>query len=164
MYLDTISEQSRVFFYSLGMGFLLGIMYDIFGFIGCFLPRKRMFIIPRDIIFMVNSAFLMFLFSLAVHNGGFKFHIYSGALIGFFICFFSLGRFMRRIFFSVATHLKSLFGKFKRSIRDIIRKNRKKHAEKAKKSEISSNLLLQDDETMLYNIMDNGRKGSEKKE
>lgn len=163
MYLDTISEQSRVFFYSLGMGFLLGIVYDVFEFIGLFLPKKRLFIIPRDIIFMVTSAFLMFIFSLSVHNGSFKFHIYSGALIGFLICFFSLGKFSRRIGLSLAMLLKSFFRNFKRGILKILIKIREKRAEKAKKSEISSNLLLQDDESMLYNKKDNEMKGSEEK-
>ncbi len=164
MYLDTIAEQSRVFFYSLGMGFLLGVIYDIFEFIGFLLPQKRLFIIPRDIIFMVTSAFLMFLFSLSVNNGSFKFHIYAGALAGFFICFFSLGKFLRRAFSSVAILLKGFFRKFRRGILKIIIKNREKREEKAKKSEISSNLLLQDDETMLYNKKDNETEGSEEKE
>ncbi len=164
MYLDTIAEQSRVFFYSLGMGFLLGVIYDIFEFIGFLLPRKRMFIIPRDVIFMVTSAFLMFLFSLSVNNGSFKFHIYTGAIAGFFICFFSLGKFLQKTFFTVAILLKGIFKKFKRGILSIIIKNRKKREEKAKKSEISSNLLLQDDEFMLYNKKDNETEGSVEKE
>ncbi len=164
MYLETIGEQSRVFFYSLGMGFLLGIIYDIFEFVGFFLPKKRIFIIPRDVIFMVVSSFLMFLFSLSVDNGSFKFHIYAGSLAGFFVCFFSLGKFLRKTFFSVAIYLKGVFRKFKRGILSIIIKNRKKREEKAKKSEISSNLLLQDDEFMLYNKKDNETEGSEEKE
>ena len=164
MYLDTIAEQSRVFFYSLGMGFLLGVIYDMFEFIGFLLPKKRLFIIPRDIIFMVTSAFLMFLFSLSVNNGSFKFHIYAGALAGFFICFFSLGKFLRKAFYSVANHIKGFFGKFRSGILRIIIKNRKKREEKAKKSEISSNLLLQDDESMLYNKKDNETEGSGEKE
>ncbi len=163
MYLDTIGEQSRVFFYSVGMGFLLGILYEVFEFIGFFLPKKQLYIIPRDIIFMVVSAFLMFLFSLSVHNGGFKFYVYFGSLIGFFICFFSLGRLLRKSGMSLAMFLKSRFGKFKRRTLSFLKKIREKRAEKAKKSENSSNLLLQDDEKMLYNSEDNGMKGSEEK-
>lgn len=151
MYLDTIVEQGRVFFYSVGMGFFLGFLFGVFEFIGSFLPEKQIFIIPRDILFMVFSAFLMFLFSLAVHNGSFKFYVYFGAATGFFICLFSFGKISEKIGERVARVLKSFFKKFKRRILGFADKRKKKRAEKAKKSEISSNLLLQDDKDMLYN-------------
>lgn len=164
MYLDTIGEQSRVFLYSLGIGFMLGIVYDVFEFVGFLLPKKKSFIIVRDIIFMVVSSLIMFLFSLSIDNGSFRFHIYAGAIAGFFVCFFSLGKFLRKVFLPTAIFLKAFFRKFKRGILSVIIKNKEKRAEKAKKSEISSNLLLQDDELMLYNKKDNETEGSVEKE
>ncbi len=161
MYLDTIALQGRIFLYSVGMGFFLGILFNVWEFIGMFLPKKQIFIIPRDIIFMVLSSFLMFLFSLAVHNGSFKFYVYFGAVAGFIVCFFSLGKFLSRTGERAARILKSFFGKSKRIILSFTDKRRKKRAEKAKKSENSSNLLLQDDKDMLYNNKDINENGSE---
>lgn len=160
MYLDTIAMQGRIFLYSVGMGFFLGILFNVSEFIGLFLPKKQIFIIPRDIIFMVLSSFLMFLFSLAIHNGSFKFYVYFGSTAGFVICFFSLGKISGRIGESVSLFLKSFFRKCKRRILSFADKRRKKYAEKAKKSEISSNLLLQDDKDMLYNDRDIDENGS----
>lgn len=159
MYLATIGEQSRIFFYSVGMGFLLGIFYSVLEFFGFFLPEKRRYIIPRDIFFMVSSAFLLFIFTLSVNKGKTEFHIYSGAVAGFFICFFSLGKIFRKTGRIVAVRIKDVFIKFKSRILKIKEKISKKDKEKMKKSEISSNLLLQDDERLLYNSEDNEKEG-----
>ncbi len=160
MYLATIGEQSRIFFYSVGMGFLLGIFYSLLELVGFFLPEKRRYIIPRDIFFMIVSGILLFLFTLSLNKGKTEFHIYSGAAAGFFICFFTLGKFFRKTGRSFAQRLGGIFIKFSRRILKIKEKIRKKEEEKMKKSEISSNLLLQDDERLLYNGKDNDSVGS----
>lgn len=154
MYLDTLAEQGRVFLYSVGMGFLLGVLFNVFEFIGLLLPKKQIFIFVRDLLFMVLSTFLMFLFSLSVHNGGFRFYVYFGAAAGAVICIFSFGKISARAGESVLRVLKSFSENCKRRIFRMADKRRKKRAEKAKKSENSSNLLLQDDKDVLYNSED----------
>ncbi len=151
MYLDTIGDQSRVFLYSCGFGFLLGFLFDVFSFLGEFFPKKRGFIIARDFVYMVFCTFLMFLFGLSVHNGSFKFYVYAGAAIGWLIYYFSAGAFTRRVHFVITAAVKDFFRKFKRGILSFTSKIKEKRAKKLKKSEISSNLLLQDTETLLYN-------------
>lgn len=151
MYLATIGEQSRVFLYFCGIGFLLGFLFDVFGLISLFLPRKRSFTIALDFIYMVLCTFLMFIFGLAVHNGSFKFYVYAAAVIGWFIWYFSVGAFVRRVSLSFEEKIRTLFSKFKRGILTCLRKFQSKRVKKSKKSEISSNLLLQDDEGLLYN-------------
>lgn len=151
MYLDTIAEQSRVFLYSCGLGFLLGFLFDVFSFIGFFLPEKKGVTIARDFIYMVLCTFLMFIFGLVVHNGSFKLYVYAGAVLGWFVWFFSVGMFTRRISFKISEDICTAFSKFKRGILNFACKLKKKRAKKLKKSEISSNLLLQDEETLLYN-------------
>ncbi len=159
MYLATIGEQSRIFFYSVGMGFLLGVFYCCLEFIGFFMPEKRRFVIPRDIFFMIFSGFIVFLFALAINKGKMEFHIYSGIAAGFFICFFTLRRILNRVGRASARWITSFLKNFKRRILTVTKKIRRKGKEKVKKSEISSNLLLQDDESMLYNREDNDPSG-----
>ncbi len=151
MYLDTIGEQVRIFLYSCGFGFALGILFEIFMFIRLMLPKGKSSIFITDFLYMVVCTFLMFLFGLSVHNGSFKFYVYGGAVAGWFICYFSLGAYFRKISDIFYSALKRMFSKFKRGILTLAGKISEKRAKKLKKSEISSNLLLQDDEAMLYN-------------
>ncbi len=151
MYLDTIGEQVRVFLYSCGFGFLLGVLFEFFMFLRLLLPRGKIITFAADFLYMVVCTFLMFIFGLCVHNGSFKFYVYAGAVIGWFICYFSSGAFLRKISLSFSGKIKSAFFYFKRGILFLKRKFSEKRAKNLKKSEISSNLLLQDDEAMLYN-------------
>lgn len=161
MYLDTIGEQSRVFLYSCGFGFLLGFLFDVFELTGEFLPKRKSFFVVRDIVYMVISTFLMFIFSLSVDNGSFKFYIYAAAVLGWFVYYFSVGSFTRSVRLTLSTFIKLIFKKIKKAISRIILKIKEKRVKKSKKSEISSNLLLQDNEMLLYNKKDNeNTKGS----
>lgn len=152
MYLDTIGEQFRVFLYSCGFGFLLGVLFEAFMFFTLMMPRSRIITFVTDFLYMVTCTFLMFIFGLSVHNGSFKFYVYAGAVTGWFVCYFSSGAFLRRMSIAFSEKVKGAFSYFKRGILSIGRKIGEKRAKKLKKSEISSNLLLQDDEAMLYNI------------
>lgn len=151
MYLDTIGEQLRVFLYSCGFGFLLGVLFEVFMFFTFMMPRSRIITFVTDFLYMVTCTFLMFIFGLSVHNGSFKFYVYAGAVIGWFVCYFSSGSFLRKISLAFSGKVKGAFLYFKRGILSVSRKIGEKRAKKLKKSEISSNLLLQDDEAMLYN-------------
>ncbi|MBQ7956535.1 MAG: spore cortex biosynthesis protein YabQ [Clostridia bacterium] len=148
MYLKTIGEQTVIFLYSCGFGFILGIIFDLFELAGEFLPRKKAIIFAKDIIYMVLCAFLSFLFSLAADNGSFRFYIYAAFPAGWFIYYFSVGSFTRRVRQTFSTFIRGRFLKF-------VRKTKEKNAKKFKKSKISSDLLLQDKDLMLYNKKDN---------
>lgn len=151
MYIDTIGEQVRVFLYSCGFGFVLGILFEIFMFLRLMLPRGKISDFVTDFLYMVVCTFLMFIFSLSVHNGSFKFYVYGGAVAGWFICYCSSGAFFRKFSAVFSDLLRRTFLKFKRRISAFKGKIMEKRAKNLKKSEISSNLLLQDDESMLYN-------------
>ncbi len=154
MYLDTIGEQVRVFLYSCGFGFLLGILFEFFMLFTLVLPHSKIVAFVTDFLYMVTCTFLMFIFSLSVHNGSFEFYVYAGAVIGWIVCYFSSGAFFRKISLAFLQKIKGAFVYFKRGILAIGRKRSEKKAKKLKKSEISSNLLLQDDEGLLYNSVE----------
>ena len=154
MYLDTIGEQIRVFLYSCGFGFLLGILFEVFMFIRLMLPRGKVITFITDFIYMVASTFLIFIFGLGVHNGSFKFYVYSAIMTGWFICYFSSGAFLRKFSIAFSRKLKSIFLFCKRGILAVRRKSEEKLTKKSKKSKISYDLLLQDEEALLYNNED----------
>lgn len=155
MYLDTIGEQSRIFLYSCGFGFVLSVLFDVFEFVGEFLPKRKGATIIRDIIYMAFSAVASFIFSLSVDDGSFRFYIYAAFAVGWLVYYFSFGAFTRRVRFEVSSFFRRLFSKIKSKIS-------KKTAKNSKKNKISSDLLLQDEEILLYNKKDNSKKKGSK--
>lgn len=155
MYLDTIAQQGRNFLYSCGFGFLLGVLFEISEIIGEFLPKKKFVFMVRDITYMIFCTFLIFLFNLTISNGIFKFYVLAGIVFGWTAFYWSAGFVLRSIREKISAVLKAFFGHFKKRIKRIWEKHKAKKAKKVKKSEISSNLLLQDDDLLLYNKKDN---------
>lgn len=148
MYLETIGEQSRIFLYSCGFGFVLGFLFSIFEFFGVFFRKNKTVTFIKDVIYMIVAAFSSFLFSLSVGNGNFKFYIYSAFAVGWLVYYFSVGTFERRFHDIIYSFLKDFYKKIKD-------KKRKEKSKKLKKSKFSSNLLLQDEDILLYNKKDN---------
>ena len=155
MYLDTIAEQAKIFFYSCGFGFLLGVLFDVFELAGDFFPKRKISFFVRDIAYMVICTFLMFLFNLAVGNGTFRLYIYASSAMGWVIYYVSVGSFTKGIRESVSLCLKSFFRISNRRFTALWGKLRKKKTKNPKKSKNSSDLLLQDDDLLLYNKKDN---------
>ncbi len=151
MYLASIGEQGRIFLYACGFGFFLGFVFDVFEFIGEFFPKRKIFIIIRDVIYMIAVTFLMFLFSLAADDGSFKFYIYCAAAIGWFTYYFSLVRLTKPLRIWSAKVIKSFLKIFLSVVFRFFLKLKEKREKKLKKSENSSNLLLQDGTSLLYN-------------
>lgn len=151
MYLDTIAQQCRNFLYSCGFGFLLGLIFDVSEFIGEFFPDKKYITVTRDIIYMVLCTFLMFLFNLSVGNGTFKFYIYAAAAIGWFVYYFSVGSFTRNVRNTVSFFVKRFFRTMKSHFFHLYKKHKEKKKKFFEKSKISSDFLLQDDDSLLYN-------------
>ena len=157
MYLDTIAQQGKNFLSSCVFGFLLGLLFEVFEIAGEFLPKKKTIFMVRDITYMVLCTFLIFLFNLTISNGVFKFYVLSGIATGWIAFYWSIGFVLRCIRKKISSFFKSIFRVFKKRIKKISDKHRLKNAKKVKKSEISSNLLLQDDDLLLYNKKDNSQ-------
>lgn len=157
MYLDTIAEQGRNFLYSGVFGFLLGLLFEVFEILGEFLPKKKIAFLVRDITYMMICTFLIFLFNLTISNGVFRFYVMTGIVIGWIAFYWSIGFILRSIREKISEFLKCVFKGFKKRIKKFSDKHRCKNAKKVKKSEISSDLLLQDDDLLLYNKKDNSQ-------
>ncbi|HBL41523.1 MAG TPA: hypothetical protein DDY98_08215, partial [Ruminococcaceae bacterium] len=99
----------------------------------------------QDILFWTVSAFLTVLFLLVVNHGSLRFYIFSAAVLGFFIYYFTLSRIVlragdlvfssiRKIIFVLSHILCAPMRLFLRVFAFFRRKARKKRKNNEKKS------------------------------
>ena len=67
MYMLTIADQTRLFLLALGLGFLLGIVYDLFRVVRMAFTMRRVGVFIQDVLFFLTCAAATFLFLLAVN-------------------------------------------------------------------------------------------------
>lgn len=92
----TIAEQMHQLFLSCGMGFLLGIYYDVFRVARLIMHSKQRVIFFQDLLFFLSSAVFTFLFALAVMDGRLRLYLFIGEGIGFLAYYFTIGRLVMR--------------------------------------------------------------------
>ena len=85
------SEQMLIFLASLGVGFLLGILYDFLRTIRLSFTKGRISVIIFDLLYFFMVAFLSYIFILAANKGEVRSYIIIGELLGAVFYYFSLG-------------------------------------------------------------------------
>lgn len=165
MYLAGISQQLRLFMLSLGLGFLLGTVYDLLRMLRLILSKKpgKYTLFVQDIIYVVFCAVTTFLFLLSENYGEIRAYVPIGEIIGFFVYYFTVGILTMRAADSVANAIH----KFLRGLKNIILRpfravhlfilkhksaSKEKVPEKAKKVSKNFKLHLQHDGNVLYNL------------
>ena len=137
IYIQGMAEQTEIFFYSLGFGFLLGILYDVFRTLRLIISRSNGFVLFMDLLYFAVCSLLMFCFMLATDSGRIRIYAIAGEILGWLIYYFSFGAVairisnafvgaFRRLIYTVFRRLKAVFGKPCRKIKKIIRKSDKK--------------------------------------
>lgn len=91
MYSVPQSEQLTIFISSLGLGFLLGMLYDILRALRLSLTKSKGAIVFFDILYFLLFGFCTFLFILALNKGEVRFYIIAGELIGAIFYYISFG-------------------------------------------------------------------------
>ncbi len=140
VYLPTLSDQTKIFFLSLGMGFLLGILYDVFRIIRMIAFGNRKSFWVQDILYFLVCTVVSFLFFLAINNGNVRGYELFGEALGWLIYYFSFGTaaiwlseiivsFFKRFFGGVLkiiiSPFRKLFCLFHRIFTKIVKKTRK---------------------------------------
>ena len=69
MYMLTIADQTRLFLLALGLGFLLGIVYDLFRVVRMAFTMRRVGVFIQDVLFFLTCAAATFLFCLPSIRG-----------------------------------------------------------------------------------------------
>lgn len=88
----TNAQQAYELFLSCGMGFLLGLYYDVFRVIRLVMKPGAKTIFFQDLLFFVSSAVLTFLFSLSIMDGELRFYLFLGLIVGFVAYYFTIGK------------------------------------------------------------------------
>ena len=91
MYSVPQSEQLTCFLSSLGMGFLLGVLYDVLRAIRLSFTKSKIALVIFDILYFVLFGILTFLFILTLNKGEVRSYIIAGELIGALFYYISFG-------------------------------------------------------------------------
>lgn len=163
LYSLSLAQQTKGFLLALGMGFLLGILYDFIRIVRISISRGKIAVIICDILFCALACLCTFLFCLTVNEGEIRLYLVLGEVAGFFVYYFSLGaiifscsekiinfikRLMRSVFGVISFPFRWIFGKTRKVFNKLFKKSRKN----SKKLKNKSNFLLKVNKLLLYNL------------
>lgn len=121
-YIQGISAQAEIFLYSLGFGFLLGILYDVFRTVRKIISDSGAFVFFMDFLYFAVCAFLIFCFNLVVDSGRIRIYVMLGHVLGWLIYYFSFGAVAVRVSNAVTAFLRRIFSPLTRFFGFLIRK------------------------------------------
>lgn len=164
-YIQGLADQTEIFLYSLGFGFLLGVLYCIFRTVRMIMPDSKGFVVFADLLYFAVCTFLIFCFIMVTDGGRIRVYVAVGIILGWAVCYFSFGAIAMRVGRSVSFLFRRLFSVlFKPFVcfgRAISRKIGnlpcfcKKNTEKTDKKE---KFILQKYKGIVYNLLGYNKK------
>lgn len=91
MYSFEQSDQLKFFLLSLGVGFALGVFYDILRTVRLSVTNSKAATVIFDVLYFAVFGLATFLFILAINKGQIRFYIIFGEVIGAAFYYFSFG-------------------------------------------------------------------------
>jgi spore cortex biosynthesis protein YabQ len=111
----SLSDECLIFLYSIILGAVLGVVFDVFRVIRAVIPHNSFFVAFEDIIFMLIWTFSLVIFSVELSGGNIRFFCFAGSFLGFIIYFFSVGKivitFIRSVSSLIRRLLNAIFGR-----------------------------------------------------
>lgn len=159
----SLAVQTKNFLLSLGLGFLMGIFYDVFRIIRLCISSKKIAVLIFDLLYSVLFCFVFFIFLLTVNEGQFRFYLLLGSAVGFSVYYFSLGviifcftsfltesikKWIKRILSVFIFPFRWIYSKMKSRVCKIVEKSQKR----GKKLKNKSKTLLKLNKHLLYNL------------
>lgn len=115
-YIQGVAAQTRIFLFSIGFGFLLGILYDVFRTVRIVISESKGFVLFMDLLYFLVCTFLNFCYILTVDYGKIRFYIVFAEILGWLIYYFSFGavaiRFSRFVSKAIRSFAKMIFKPF----------------------------------------------------
>lgn len=109
IYIQGITEQTRLFLLSLGFGFLLGILYDAFRTVRLILSNSAVLVPAADILYFCFCAFFNFCFFMAFDSGRLRAFAVFGEILGWLIYYISFGAVAIKITSFVVRRVRRIF-------------------------------------------------------
>lgn len=122
VYIQGVAEQTRLFLLSIGFGFLLGILYDVFRTVRLVISDSKGFVIFMDLLYFTFCTFLNFCYLLTLDYGKIRFYIVFAELLGWLIYYFSFGAIAVRVSRFISGLIKRFFRLLTKPIKFILRK------------------------------------------
>ena len=158
-YIQGISSQTALFFLSIGFGFLLGLLYDVFRTLRLVISDAKGFVFAMDFLYFTACGILSFFFLLVTDEGRLRIYTLSGEMLGWMIYYFSLGAVAMKISDAVVRFLKKVFSAVKapfkfffRKIKNLLAKTAVFLPKRIKKSEKKTKFILQNKNGIVYNL------------
>ena len=109
-YLPSLADQTRLFLLSLGFGFALGILYDLFRIVRLLAGKSgRVSLLAQDILYCLFCTALSFFFFLAVGDGAVRLYLLGGEILGWLVYYVSFGTVALRFSEWLVRQLRRLF-------------------------------------------------------
>lgn len=145
--------------YSLGFGFLLGILYDVFRTIRLVISNSRGFVFFMDMLYFAVCAFASFCFIMVVDCGRVRIYAALGWILGWLIYYFSFGAIAIKVSGAVISAVRrffaAIFAPISRISRKICRKigSSARHGKKIiRKTDKKTKFILQKYKGIVYNL------------
>ncbi len=134
-----LNIQVIIFLWSLVLGSILGLLYDIFKSVRFAFKSNKKHLFIQDIIYCLLCGFLTFLFSLAINRGNLRFYIIMGEFLGFFIYQTSVSKIFMKVTITIIIIIKKVLHKIykiifspiisivKKIIKSVFKSNKKEH-------------------------------------
>ena len=161
MYGIDLSVQIENLMPALGLGFLLGFVYDCVRFLRIMFPTGKIFLFISDMLFVVFCTFSSFLLFLGVNNGIIRMYLVVAGITGAAVYFCTAGIIIMSVFRKIAIVIKKAFNIIfkpfiflKKKILKMVEKLYTKIYEILKKMKNKFKKPLKDADVMLYNSND----------
>ncbi len=160
IYLQGVAEQTRLFLLSIGFGFLLGILYDVFRTVRLIISDSKGFVLFMDLLYSVFCTFLNFCFILAFDYGEVRIYTVLGETLGWLIYYFSFGtiairvsralsKAVKKLVFMILKPFNFIFRKMKSFMYSVLKFFKKIFRKSTKKTKFS----LQKQQGIVYNLI-----------
>ena len=124
----TISQQARLFLYSVLLGVPIGILFDVFRILRAALPHHPLAVFLEDTAFSCAAILILQCYALMCGDGVLRWYFCIGALLGLLLYLCTIGAIIMQMLKkcrNMSRRLKRIFKKFAA--------NRKKHLTNSKK-------------------------------
>ena len=115
-----LSQQISVFLFSILSGLLIGVINEFFRLLRYFFLKGKYEIFITDIMFMVISAFITFVFALCFNKGYVRWFILLGEILGFLIFRYTIGLVTKKIYIILIRIINYFIGIIKRLFTAIV--------------------------------------------